>query len=107
MKTLLIAATIFVSAMITCTSTFAHSRNINAREARIEHRIQRGIASGRLTQPEATKLNSRVNHLHQREAFFRRDGRLVGRERIALQHQANRISRSVWRQKQDSNWRCR
>ena len=47
---------------------------INERESRIEHRIQRGLADGRLTEWEARRLQRQLNDVQAKERAFMGDG---------------------------------
>lgn len=47
---------------------------INEREARIETRIQRGLADGRLTEWEARRLQRQLNDVQAKERAFMGDG---------------------------------
>jgi hypothetical protein len=47
---------------------------INEREARIEARIQRGLADGRLTEWEARRLQRQLNDVQAKERAFMGDG---------------------------------
>jgi uncharacterized membrane protein YebE (DUF533 family) len=70
---------------------------INRREWRQEKRIERGIASGRLTPREARALEREQSHIRYMEARMKSDGHLTARERLRLHHRLNVASRDIWR----------
>jgi hypothetical protein len=60
--------------------------NINAREADLQQRIDRGIRRGLLTRQEVADLNHSLRQFHRTEAAYRADG-LTRRERATLDKQ--------------------
>ena len=83
-------------------------QNINARQDRIEKRINQGIRSGALTRNEAANLRSRFRSLTRLEAQYRRSGRgLTLAERRDLDRRFDALERSVRIQKHDRNNRGR
>src|SRR5919198_1963697 len=84
------------------TLTAASAQNINARQARQQARIYRGIASGSLTLPEARRLETQEARIAAIEARDRRSGDgLSLRERRQLERDLNRESRAIYQQKHD------
>ncbi|MGE5169516.1 MAG: hypothetical protein ACM3JC_03990 [Rudaea sp.] len=68
---------------------------INAREARIRHRIARGIDRGRITDWEARRLYREMSDIEARERAFRADGRLGWRESQELEQDLDRLADDV------------
>jgi hypothetical protein len=84
----------------------ASAQGINARQARQQARIYRGIASGELTLPEARRLEAQEARIAAIEARDRRSGDgLSAREHRQLERDLNRESRNIYRQKHDGQRR--
>ncbi|HEY7183860.1 MAG TPA: hypothetical protein VIC84_20680 [Blastocatellia bacterium] len=86
-----------------------HYRNgINEREHNQQQRIRQGIRSGELTRVEAARLEKQEAQIRLNEAIARRSGgKFTPRERARIQHQLNRESRNIYRQKHDNQDRNR
>lgn len=80
-------------------------QTINARQARIDARIDRGIRSGALNRNEAYRLHSDFRALSAREAYYRRSGGLSYRERADLDRRFDALSARVKVQKHDGQHR--
>jgi Spy/CpxP family protein refolding chaperone len=88
--------------LLTATAiSFAGSRSVNAREHREQQRINQGIRSGELTRREARRLESGLARIRIDERFARADGHFTPRERARMQHELDRESRNIYRQKHD------
>jgi len=72
-------------------------RNINQ-----EKRIQQGMASGQLTNREASRLEAGQAHVDRVEARAGRDGHVGAGEQAQIQHSENVQSRRIYRQKHDA-----
>lgn len=70
---------------------------VDRREWQQESRIERGIASGRLTPWEARALGREQVRIRDMEARMKSDGHLTPRERLRLNHRLNVASRDIWR----------
>ena len=75
--------------------------NIDKREANQQRRIDQGVKSGQLTPREAARLEKGQARLHANEAKAKSDGVVTPQERERLQHEANRNSRAIAREKHD------
>ena len=75
---------------------------IDAREANQEKRIQQGLASGRLTEKEASRLNKGEMRIEKAEDRAKEDGVVSGKERAHLKKMENRENREIRQQKHDS-----
>ena len=65
---------------------------IDARQARIRERIQRGFQSGRLTGPEARWMHRRLEEIEAHERAYEADGRLGRRESTRLHEELDALS---------------
>lgn len=74
---------------------------IDKRQANQEKRIDQGIASGALTQKEATKLDRRETKIEADKLAAKADGKVTGAERRKLHREENRASDAIKRQKHD------
>jgi len=83
-------------------------QNINARQSRIESRINQGIRSGALTRREATQLRAQFRGIANLEARYRasRPG-LTMAERRDLDRRFDSLERSIRVQKNDRDNRGR
>jgi len=68
---------------------------INEREARIEARIQRGLADGRLTEWEARRLQRQLNDIQAKERAFMGDGWLNRGEYAELSRDLDQLGDNV------------
>lgn len=79
-------------------------QNINARQARIEARINQGIRSGALSRREATALRAEFRSLERLEAQYRRSRPgLTVAERRDLDRRFDALSAKVRIEKNDRN----
>jgi hypothetical protein len=79
-------------------------QNINARQARIEARINQGIRSGALSRREATQLRGEFRSLERLEAQYRRSRPgLTVAERRDLDRRFDALSARVMIEKHDRN----
>lgn len=83
-------------------------QNINARQNRIENRINQGIRSGALTRSEAMRLRTQFREIARLEARYRatRPG-LTLAERRDLDRRFDSLERSIRIQKNDRDHRGR
>jgi hypothetical protein len=73
--------------------------DIDARQARINTQIQRGVTSGRLTPQEMQRLTRMQANIDQRESQYRDSGnRLSMSERARLNAQMNKLSSTLRRE---------
>jgi hypothetical protein len=84
----------------------AEAASVNRREHRQVGRIGEGVRSGDLTRKEARRLAAQQAHLRKEEWRYRHDdGQLGPRERLDLQRDMKRASRSIYNQKHDGQER--
>lgn len=79
----------------------ANTPRVDQREANQEARIQQGVASGSLTQKEATQLEKGQTHVQNMEAKAKSDGVVTQQERQRLHHAQDVQSDRIYRQKHD------
>ena len=75
---------------------------IDKRQANQEKRIEQGVKSGELTKKEAARLEKREAKLQADKEKAAADGKVTKKERRQLQHEANRDSKAIYRQKHDA-----
>jgi len=85
-----------MGAGIACAGS-TYDPRVDRREVRQERRIDRGIASGRLTPWEARVLKKEQARIRFMEARMKSDGHLTCRERLRLNQRQNIASRDIWR----------
>ena len=76
--------------------------NIDKRQANQEKRIEQGVKSGELTSKETANLEKREAKLQSDKEKAQADGVVTKKERSKLQHEANRDSKAIYRQKHDA-----
>lgn len=90
MKAKSIASSLVVSALLACAmvapamAQHANDRDIGQAQQEIRARIDRGIASGQITQNEAQNLYRQEREIQSREAMMKRDGIVHPEERWQL-----------------------
>lgn len=79
-------------------------QNVNARQARLENRINQGIRNGSLSRREATRLRNEFRSLSRLEAQYRRSRPgLTANERRDLDRRFDRLSAQIRVERQDRN----
>jgi len=68
---------------------------LDKQEYRISQRIDEGVRSGRISQREARRLQSRERVIAQHEASFKSDGRVTPQERRQLQTELRALNADV------------
>jgi len=80
-------------------------QSINARQANLDRRIDRGVRNGQLSRREAVRLRGEFNSLLRLEANYRRGG-LTAWERADLDRRFDRLSAQIRYERGDrDNWR--
>lgn len=75
---------------------------IDARQARQEMRIEKGVATGALTPSEAKRLEARETRIARLEDRAKADGKVTPAEKAHLVRAENKASRAIKRQKHDA-----
>jgi len=78
-----------------------YTPGIDQRQINQEQRIDQGIASGKLTQREAARLERGQDRVDAIENRAKSDGVVTARERTRIQHAQNVESKRIYRQKHD------
>ena len=93
------------SALALCllVSAPAEAGRIHARKENQQDRIAQGVASGQLNARETARLESREAHLNREVSRMRTNdgGTLTPAQHARVEHQQDRLSRSIYRQKHD------
>jgi hypothetical protein len=99
-QSLILAISVTAGAIVTSNAIAqTGTPRLDQREAKQQHRINQGIASGQLTPREATKLQNRQNRLNANEARAKADGVVTPAERRQLNREANRNSKKIYQKK--------
>lgn len=80
---------------------------INARQAVLDRRIDRGVDDGSLTRREAIRLRSEFQDIARLEARYRRSDGLQGWERADLDRRFDRLSQQIRFERRDGQGRDR
>ena len=75
----------------------ANTPGIDNREYQVSRRIDEGVRSGRITQREARRLQSREREIARHEAFFKSDGVVTRQERRQLNDEIGGLRNDVER----------
>lgn len=78
---------------------------VDARQAKQEARIDKGVASGALTARETRRLTQEQNAIDHAENHAKADGKVTAAERKRLARMQNHASRDIKRQKHDAQKR--
>ena len=94
---------LFLAAAVVVTAMPALAARVDRREKRQQERIGEGVESGSLSANETAHLEKREAHINRE---VRRDraangGKLTPAERRKVEHQENRTSRAIYRDKHD------
>jgi hypothetical protein len=95
--------TIILAAIIT-TAAFAQTSEVGTRVENQQDRIGQGVKSGALTPGETSNLERKESSINQEVRTDRRlnGGHLTGQERQIVNHQQNRMSNQIYRDKHDT-----
>ena len=83
----------------------ADTPGIDQRQANQEQRIDKGIASGHLTEQEANRLSNQQERINRMEDRAKSDGVVTKKERKKLHTGQDRASRKIAHQKHDQKTR--
>jgi len=75
----------------------SNTPGIDNREYQVGQRIDEGVRSGRITQREARRLQSREREIARHEAFFKSDGVVTRQERRQLRDELDTLRNDVER----------
>lgn len=75
----------------------ANTNGIDNRQENIGQRIDEGLRSGRLTRPEARRLQRQERYIARHEASFKRDGVVTQQERQQLRSELARLNNDLTR----------
>lgn len=97
-KTLVAAVALIIPMLASAQSS---TPRIDAREARQEARIDRGVQSGTLTEREAAKLDRGQQHVQNLETRATADGKVTAREKARIERAQDVQSQRIYREKHD------
>lgn len=83
-----------------------HGQNINAAQRNIDRRIDQGVRRGDITRREAVQLRAEFRQIANLEQRYRRGG-LTRWERVDLDRRLDVLSRKVFFERHDANYRDR
>lgn len=91
------------AAVLMTTGLAVAQDRVNDRRENQQDRIAQGVRSGRLSPRETANLESREANVNREIRNDRRehDGHLTAPERRQINHQQNRMGRSIYRDKHD------
>ena len=75
---------------------------VDGRQAHQEKRIDKGVASGQLTEKEANRLEKQQGHVDKVEEKAKADGTVTKAERRHMNRAQNRSSSNIYHQKHDA-----
>ena len=74
---------------------------IDQRQEWQQQRIDRGVASGALTEKEASRLQAEQERIQKMEDKAAADGTITKKERFRIEHRQDQASKHIYRQKHD------
>ena len=82
----------------------AHAQEIAKRKENQQHRIANGVQNGSLTPHETANLERKETALNRetRRDRARNGGNLTNRQKVRINHQQNRLSRNIDRDKHNA-----
>ena len=101
MKRMLLAVSAMTLLMTGMAYAEAETPVIDQRQANQEKRIDQGIASGKLNEREANRLNKQQEHINKMEDRAKSDGVMTKKERARIGAAQDRASRHIVREKHD------
>jgi|RhiMethySRZTD1v2_1073278.scaffolds.fasta_scaffold2776533_2 hypothetical protein len=105
MKTWIAAIALLSAATSGVAQAEMREPSLNAREYRVEQRIDRAWRAGELTRSEYRRLSAELRDIERNERYFMQDGRLTLRERDVLQARLDTLARAVYREARDDERR--
>lgn len=105
MKKLALAFTLALAAMTTTAGAYDNQREIDARQAAQERRIQQGLRSGELTRREAHALAAEQARIRDLERRAQRDGRIDRHEAAEIRRAQNDAARHIYQETHDGQRR--
>ena len=95
---------IIAAALLISTGLFAQSTKtpkVNKKQKNQISRIEQGVKSGELTKRETRRLMIQEAKLQKQKRIAKSDGVVTKRERAKLNHEANKLSAKIYKQKHD------
>ncbi len=106
MKTNFIAAALLVSFVSIGSAAFAQTTpRVKERQINQQKRIADGVGSGELTAKETRNLEAREVKIQHDKREAKADGVITAKERVKLHREQSRASRAIYRQKHDAQSR--
>ena len=107
MKKHLFFLSLFFSFLLIAFSSTAQTKTpvVTERQQNQQARIAQGVKSGELTARETEHLESREAKIQHDKKIAKADGHVTSAERAKLQHEENRTSKAIYRQKHDAQHR--
>jgi opacity protein-like surface antigen len=102
MKKTFMAAAVMALSAFAAAAAGTDTPRIDQRQANQEQRIDKGIASGELTQREAHRMNRQQTAVNRAEDKAKADGVVTAQEKKRLTKAQNKTSRHIQRQKHDA-----
>ena len=106
MKKNFIAAGLLLAFVSVASASFAQTTpRVRERQANQQKRIAGGVESGELTAKETRNLEAREVKIQHDKREAKADGVVTAKERVKLHREQNRASRAIYRQKHDAQTR--
>ena len=107
LKALIIAASLVIvpaSTMVAQSTTYHQRHSVNARDARQQARINKGVADGQITPKGAAAADSHQAHLNAEQSNMRAadNGHLTAQDRHTIARQQDRTSQRLYNRNHNS-----
>jgi hypothetical protein len=91
-----------IAAFLAASVSPGFATSIRKRQAKQEHRIERGIRKGKLTGKETKRLRNQQALISVERAQALQDGKMSRRERTDIRHDQNRLSKDIRHKKHNA-----
>jgi hypothetical protein len=95
---ILTASTLLASAAFAAAQS---TPRIDQRQEKQEKRIDKGVASGKITQKEAARLEKGQLQVEQMEQKALKDGKLTKQEKLRIEHAQDQQNKRIEQQRKD------
>jgi hypothetical protein len=96
--------TLAATGVLMAAASTVNAQEIKHRKGIQQHRIAHGVANGSLTPHETVNLERKESALNRETRRDRRQngGNLTNRQKVRINHQQNRLSRNIYRDKHNA-----
>lgn len=105
MKTIMLFIAACMIVGLTLLAAAQTTPKVTERQKNQQARIKEGVKSGELTRREAVKLETQQAKIQAEKRMAKADGKVTAAERAKLQHDQNKASMHIYKEKHDKQER--